>query len=74
MSNVLKRMQKKNPNYKRTLYICDPNKNTKCKDAFKEGHCGVVCKCTVHPGYSKGCIKYDPAKEKPIKTEVTHNE
>lgn len=70
MSNTLRKMQKKNPNYKKTLYICDPKKNKTCKNAFKKDWCGSECKCTVHPGYSKGGIKYDPAKEKQIKTEV----
>ena len=64
MSSTLRKMQKRNPNCKKELYICDPNKNVKCKGRFKEGWCGSECKCTIHPGYSKGCIKYDPAKEK----------
>lgn len=63
MSNRLKKIAKKMPGYHRTLYICNPNKNVKCKDAFKEGWCGTQCKCTVHPEYSKGNIKYDPKKD-----------
>ncbi len=58
MSSTLRKLQKRSPNYKADLYYCDPNKNVNCKNRFKEGWCGVDCKCTVHRNFSKGNKKY----------------
>lgn len=46
MSNKLVKKPKK------PIYICDPKKNTLCKDRLKNGICGVRCFCTTDSMYA----------------------